>query len=114
MTGGDFSVLLGLLVAGFAVTYVWRMLGAVAVSHLNPEGEPLLWVRAVATALVAALVARIVLIPEGLLAGTLPASRFGALAIGIGVFFWRRHVEAAVVAAILAFLAVEVGGKAFI
>ncbi len=110
----DLSTLLALLVAGFAATYVWRMLGAVAVSHLNPEGEALLWVRAVATALVAALVARIVLIPEGLLAATLPASRFGALAVGIAVFFWRRHVEVSVVAAILVFLAVEVGARAFI
>lgn len=108
----DAPLALGLIAGGFAVTYVWRMLGAVAVSRLNPEGEALLWVRAVATALLAALVMRIVLVPEGLLAGTLAFSRFGALTAGIGVYFWRRHVETAVGAAILAFLVLELAWRA--
>lgn len=107
----DISLLLAILLAGFAVTYVWRMLGAVAVASLDPEGEILLWVRAVATALVAALVAKIVLFPEGLLAGTLAASRLGSLAMGIGVFFWRRHVETSVIAAIATFLAIEAAAR---
>lgn len=107
----DLSLLPAILVAGFAVTYVWRMLGAAAVASLDPEGEILLWVRAVATALVAALVAKIVLFPEGLLAGTLPASRLGSIAVGIGAFLWRRHVEASVLATIAAFLAIEAAAR---
>jgi hypothetical protein len=47
------SIYLAILIAGFAVTYVWRFLGALAVTTLHPESEVLLWVRAVATALVA-------------------------------------------------------------
>jgi branched-subunit amino acid transport protein len=104
---GELPAAVAILIAGFAVTYVWRFLGAVAVSHLNPESEMLLWVRAVATALVAALVLRIVVVPEGLLAHTSALSRFGALAAGIAAFFLRRHVETAVAAAIAWFLLSE-------
>ena len=40
------SIYLAILIAGFAVTYLWRFLGAVAVTSLRPESPVLLWVRA--------------------------------------------------------------------
>lgn len=73
--------------AGMAVTYVWRVLGVVAVTHIDPESDILLWVRAVSTALVAALVMRIVIAPSGVLADISMVSRLAAMALGIGTFY---------------------------
>lgn len=98
---------LAILIGGFAVTYVWRMLGALAAARVNPEGEIMLLVRAIATALIAALVARLVVQPEGLLATSLAVSRYLAILLGLGFYFWRKRVELAVVTAITVFVAVE-------
>ncbi|MGE0210493.1 MAG: AzlD domain-containing protein [Parvibaculaceae bacterium] len=103
--------LVAILIAGFAVTYVWRMLGAVAAARVNPEGEIMLLVRAIATALIAALVARIVLQPEGLLAASLAASRYVAILTGVGFYFWQRRVELAVVVAIAVFAGLELAAR---
>jgi hypothetical protein len=73
--------------AGMAVTYVWRVLGVVAVTHIDPESDILLWVRAVSTALVAALVMRIVIAPSGVLADISMVSRLAAMALGIVAFY---------------------------
>jgi branched-subunit amino acid transport protein len=77
--------------AGMAVTYVWRLLGVMAVAHIDPESDLLLWVRAVSTALVAALVMRIVIAPSGVLADIGLVSRLAAIAVGIGVFYVTRR-----------------------
>ena len=104
---GGISIYLAILIAGFAVTYVWRFLGALAVTTLHPESELLLWVRAVATALVAALVARLVTAPSGLLAEAPAVARFGGIAVGLLTFAVVRRVELATGAAILAFFALD-------
>jgi hypothetical protein len=59
---------LALLLLGFLPSEVWRWLGLVLGHGLDEDSEIILWVRAVATALVAGVVARIVLIPPGALA----------------------------------------------
>ena len=59
---------LALILLGFLPSEVWRWLGIVLGRGLDEESEIILWVRAVATALVAGVVARIVLIPPGALA----------------------------------------------
>jgi branched-subunit amino acid transport protein len=97
-------------VAGFAVTYAWRLLGVLAVKRIDPESDVLLWVRALATALVAALVVRLVVSPSGPLAETTELARFGALAAGIAVFFRVRRVEHATAAAIVAFFLAQAAG----
>ncbi len=107
MTGAS-AVWLYVVVAGALVTYVWRLLGVLLVSRINPQGAVLTWVRAVATALVAALVARMLFTPSGLLAHTALPARLGAIAVG--VFAWRvagRRVEPGVAAAVLAFLLLQ-------
>ena len=104
---GGVSIYLAILIAGFAVTYVWRFLGALAVTTLHPESELLLWVRAVATALVAALVARLVTAPSGLLAEAPAVARYGGIAVGLATFALVRRVEPATGAAILAFFAFD-------
>src|SRR5262245_41954409 len=102
-SNGGISIYLAILIAGFAVTYVWRFLGAVAVTSLDQESQVLLWVRAVATALVAALVARLVVTPSGLLAESPALARYGGIIVGLLTFAAVRRVEPATGAAILEF-----------
>ncbi len=96
---------LHMVVAGALVTYAWRAAGVLLVSRIDPQGMALTWVRAVATALVAALVARMLFTPSGLLAHTALPARFGAMVIG--TIAWRiagRRIEAGIAAAVIAFL----------
>ena len=97
-----------ILVAGGLATYFWRYLGALAAQRIDPENIVLLWVRSVATALIAALVMRFLYAPSGLLADTLPASRAAALTAGMAVFYAAgRRLEAGVGAAALAMIGAE-------
>ena len=98
------GVYAAILVAGFAVTYVWRFLAVLAIGRLDAESDILLWVRAVATALVAALVMRLVTAPAGLLAEASLTASLGGLAVGFAAFlFAGRRVEIATAAAISGF-----------
>lgn len=82
-------------IAGFAMLLAvavlahepWRWLGWAIGRTLEAEGEVFRWVRAVSTALVCALCARLVVFPAGALEGVPVAVRMGALALGIAVFF---------------------------
>jgi branched-subunit amino acid transport protein len=95
------ALLFHLVIAGGAATFVWRFAGVIASSHIDPDGPALRWVRAVATALVAALVARFIYAPSGLLAETHLASRIVALAAGALAFLALKHrVEIGVGAAV--------------
>jgi len=97
-----------ILVAGAAATYLWRFLGVVYASRLAPDSAVLDWVRAVATALIAALVMRIVLVPPGALAETALASRVLALAAGTLAFhLGGRTIFAGVAGSFAIFLIVE-------
>ncbi|MGF7161213.1 branched-subunit amino acid transport protein [Rhodoligotrophos appendicifer] len=91
MTMSDWPIWLIVLLVGGLSTYVWRFLGAVLVSQVNPQGEFLLWVRAVATALVAALVWKLMLTPSGVLAETALSNRVIALAAGVAMFFLAKR-----------------------
>ena len=104
---GGISIYLAILIAGFTVTYGWRFLGAVAVTSLRPEIPVLLWVRAVATALVAALVARLLSAPSGLLAEASALARYGGIIAGLAIFAGLRRIEIATGAAILAFFLLD-------
>ena len=73
---------LALILLGFLPSEVWRWIGIVVGRGLDENSEIILWVRGVATALIAAVVARIVLIPPGALAGVPLAVRLAALAGG--------------------------------
>jgi hypothetical protein len=91
---GGYLVLL--LVAALAHE-PWRWAGLVVGRRLDAEGEIFRWVRAVSTALVAALVARLVLFPAGALEAVPLWLRVGAFACGLAFFFvGGRQVWAAV------------------
>jgi hypothetical protein len=88
-----------MILVGFLPSEVWRWLGLVLGRGLDEQSEIILWVRAVATALMAGVVARIVFIPPGALAGVPLSVRVAALAIGFLAFlFVRRSAFAGVIA----------------
>ena len=102
-----------LTLVGFLPSEVWRWLGIALGRGLDEQSEIILWVRAVATALIAAVVARIVFIPPGALAGVPLSVRVVALAVGFFAFlFIRRSAFAGVVVgeAALVFGAMMFGG----
>jgi hypothetical protein len=95
---GDLQAYLILIAIGFLPSEVWRWLGIVLGRGLDENSELILWVRAVATALIAGVVARIVLIPPGALAAVPLPVRLVALGGGFFAFlFIRRSAFAGVV-----------------
>ncbi len=79
------------VLAGAAGTYLWRGLGVVLSGRINPEGPVLRWVGAVAYASLAALIARMIVLPAGSLQGTSLAARLIAAALALGVFYLSRR-----------------------
>ncbi len=76
-------------IAGWLATDIWRWLGVLAGNRLRDDSEALNWVRAVATALVAAVIAKLILYPTGVLAQSPLWLRLGAVAVGAIAFFPR-------------------------
>ncbi len=74
-------------IAGWLATDIWRWLGVLAGKRLREDSEALNWVRAVATSLVAAVVAKLILYPTGTLEQSPVWLRVGAIAVAAGVFF---------------------------
>jgi Branched-chain amino acid transport protein (AzlD) len=103
-----FGGYLVLALAGTLMTQIWRWLGYFAGRNISVESQIFLWVRAVATALVAGLVTRMLLFPAGALASVPLAHRAAALAAGIAIFFAaRRSVGLGVLAGVLALIALK-------
>jgi hypothetical protein len=82
---------LALVLVGFLPSEVWRWLGVLLGRSLDEDSEIVLWVRAVATALVAGVIARIVLFPPGGLAAVPLSVRLGAIACGLVAFFAAKR-----------------------
>jgi len=80
-----------ILVAGWLATDVWRWLGVLAGGRLREDGELLIWVRCVATALVAGVISKLILFPQGVLAETPLWLRLAAAAVGFAAFFAARQ-----------------------
>jgi hypothetical protein len=97
---GDFGPYLFILLAGFLATDIWRWLGVLAGNRLHDDSEALNWVKAVATALIAGVIGKLILFPTGALATVPVALRLAAAALGWGAFMVaRKSVLAGVVAA---------------
>jgi hypothetical protein len=87
-----------LLLVGVLPHEMWRWLGLVLARGLDDEAEIIVWVRAVATAVLAGVIARIMLIPPGALAAIPMPVRLAAIAAGfLGFLVVRRSVFAGVV-----------------
>src|SRR3979409_2160844 len=95
---GDWHALMVLLLAGFLPNEVWRMLGLWLGGGVDEGSELLVWVRGVATAILAGGIAPILVTPPGALASVPDWLRYGAVAAGFAVFMLtRRSIFAGVV-----------------
>ena len=95
---GDPHALLVLVIAGFLPNEVWRMLGLWLGGGVDEGSEVLIWVRAVATAILAGVIAQILVQPPGALASVPGFLRYGALVAGFAAFMLtRRSIFAGVV-----------------
>ena len=90
MTGeivpGSLAGTLAMLAVCLLVHESWRWAGLVLGRNLSVDGLVFRWVQLVATALVAALVMRLVVFPAGLLAEVAPWARLLSLVVGIVVY----------------------------
>ncbi|ADH88808.1 branched-chain amino acid transport [Ancylobacter novellus DSM 506] len=96
----ELGAMLVVVLVGFLPNELWRVLGVLFGRRIDENSVWMQWVRAVATALLAAVVARLLLVPSGALV-TLPLwLRIGAVASGIaGFLLLRRSVLAGVLTA---------------
>ena len=82
-------LLLGLV--GYLPNEVWRVLGLVMARGLNEDSELVVWSRAVATAILAGVIAKLILLPPGALAGMPLGLRVAAVACGFVAFLLVRR-----------------------
>lgn len=102
----DIGPYLALILVGFLPNELWRVLGLVLVRGLDETSQIIVWVRAVATAMLAGVLAQLVLASTGALAAVPLGVRIGAACIGIIAFLVaRRSVFAGVLAGELALVA---------
>ncbi len=96
---GALAPYLVLIAAGFVPNEIWRMLGIVVAHGLDEGSELVVWVRAVATAVLAGVIAKIILFPPGGIADVPVTVRLSAMAVGFAAFVLvRRSVLVGVLA----------------
>jgi hypothetical protein len=82
-----------ILIAGWLATDSWRFLGVYFGGRISEQADVLVLVRAVATALVAAVIGNLIVFPSGALAATSLALRIGATATGfLAYLFLGRRI----------------------
>jgi hypothetical protein len=80
-----------LLLVGFLPADLWRMLGLLMARGIDEESELLVWVRAVATAVLAGVIAKIVFFAPGTLAVLPLSARLIAISCGFFAFLLTRR-----------------------
>lgn len=89
-----------ILVAGWLATDSWRFLGVYFGGRISEDSDLLVLVRAVATALVAAVIGNLIIFPSGALAASPLGLRMGAAALGFAAYFFLgKRVLVGIVAA---------------
>ena len=85
------------ILTGAVATYMWRALGVALSGRIDPDGPVVRWVACVAYAVLAALIARMILLPVGSLAEVSVSRRLLAAAVALGAFYLaRRHLPVGV------------------
>jgi Branched-chain amino acid transport protein (AzlD) len=75
-----------LILVGFLPNEVWRALGLVLARGLNEDSELVVWARAVATAILAGVIAKLILFSSGALASIPLQVRLAAAVCGFLAF----------------------------
>lgn len=94
-----------ILVGGWLATDAWRFLGVYLGDRISEDSDLLVLVRALATALVAAVIGNLIVFPSGALAETSLALRLISAAVGFLAYLWLgRKVLVGIVVAEVALL----------
>lgn len=80
-----------LILVGFLPNEVWRAFGLVLARGLNENSEIVMWSRAVATAILAGVIAKLIVFSAGALAGIPLWVRIAAAACGFVAFLAARR-----------------------
>ena len=91
MSALELSPYVALVLVGFLPNEIWRVLGLLLARGLNEDSEIVVWSRAVATAILAGVIARLILFPSGALAGIPLSVRVAAAACGFAAFLGMRR-----------------------
>jgi branched-subunit amino acid transport protein len=103
---GDWHALVVLVLAGVIPNQIWRMLGLWLGSGLDEGSDLLMWVKAVATAILAGVIAQILVQPPGALASVPAGLRYAAVVAGFVAFMLtQRSIFAGVVCGEIVMLA---------
>jgi hypothetical protein len=88
-----------LILVGFLPNEIWRVLGLVLARGLSEDSEIVIWSRAVATAILAGVVAKLIMFSSGALGGIpLPVRVVAAVCGFIAFLLVKRSVFAGVIA----------------
>ena len=97
MTLAGLGPYLALILVGFLPNEVWRLVGLMLVRGLDEKSQLIIWVRAVATAMLAGVLAQLIGSSSGPLATIQISVRIGAAGLGfIAFLIARRSVFAGV------------------
>ena len=88
---GDWHALLVLVIAGFLPNEIWRVAGFWLGAGIDEGSDLMVWVRAVATAILAGVIAQILVQPPGALATVPDLLRYGAVLAGFIAFMLTRR-----------------------
>ncbi|HEY9548344.1 MAG TPA: AzlD domain-containing protein [Kiloniellaceae bacterium] len=80
-----------LVIVGGLATYFWRALGVALSGRIDADSRLFEWVACVAYAMLAGLIARMIILPNGPLAETASADRIAGAAIALAIFFMTRR-----------------------
>jgi branched-subunit amino acid transport protein len=95
------------LLVGALVTYGWRGAGVLLSGRIDPNSGLMRWISCVAYALLAGLIARLIVAPQGALGETALWMRLGSAAMALLVYFlFRRSVVLGVTAGALSLILV--------
>lgn len=95
-----------------AATYLWRGLGVLFSARIDPDSAIFQWVSCVSYAMVAGLIARMIIMPLGVLAETPLFDRLAATALAFTVFFlWRKRIFPGVLVGVAAFVLLALARK---
>ena len=99
---------------GGLATYFWRALGVALSGRIDATSRLFEWVACVAYAMLAGLIARMILLPNGPLAATATGDRIASAAIALTIFFVaRRNIGLGVAAGAGALVLISWGRTAF-